>query len=222
MTTMASAGFLVQDESNKTYAVGPEAFAICSAYEPRMILERVALSAMQELASAAGHTCALAIPAGLECMYVMAVESSGASTTRVTVQPGRRRPYHTAAVGKVLLANMPDQQRERILAHAGLSKLTPFSIDSLEALEAELAEVRRTGVAFSRQESVLGVGAVAAAVRNANGVAIAAISVVFPFHLVQREQRKRITRLTLEAATRISERVGWHTLTHAHGRSRDV
>ena len=222
MTTMASEGFLVQDESNKTYTLGPVVFAIGSVYQPRMILERVALSAMQELATAAGQTCALAIPAGLECMYVMAVESPGPSTMRVTVQPGRRRPYHTSAVGKILLANMPDQECERILAHAPLTRLTPFSIASVEALQAELADVRRTGVAFSNQESVLGVGAVAAAVRNANGLAIAAISVVFPFHLIQREQRKRITRLTLEAATRVSERVGWHTLANAYGRPKDV
>lgn len=222
MTTMASQGFLVQDEANKTYTVGPEVFAIGSVYEPRMILERVALSAMHELAAAAGQTCALAIPAGLECMYVLAVENPSPSMIRVTVQPGRRRPYHTSAVGKILLANMPDQEQERILAHAPLSRLTPFSLASVDALQTELATVRRAGVAVSNQESVLGVGAIAAAVRNANGVAIAAISVVFPFHLVQREQRKRITRLTLEAATRVSERVGWHALTNAYGRSKDV
>ncbi|MBV9548004.1 MAG: helix-turn-helix domain-containing protein, partial [Chloroflexi bacterium] len=100
MTTMASEGFLVQDETNKTYTVGPEVFAIGSVYEPRLIFERVALRAMQDLAAAAEQTCALAIPAGLECMYVLAVESPMPGMIRVTVQPGRRRPYHTSAVGK--------------------------------------------------------------------------------------------------------------------------
>jgi DNA-binding IclR family transcriptional regulator len=117
---------------------------------------------------------------------------------------------------------MSEAERERVLAQSPLTRLTPFSIASVEALQAELDEIRRKGVAYSNQESVLGVGAVAAAVRNANGVAIAAIGLVYPFHLVQREQRKRFTRLTLEAATRVSERVGWHTLTFTYGRSKHV
>lgn len=222
MTTMASEGFLIQDEANRTYTVGPQVFAIGNMYEPRLILERLALSAMQELASASGHTCALAIRSGTECMYVMAVENPSPTDIRVGVQPGRRRPFHTSAVGKILLADMPAEEAERIISDAPLTKLTPFSIESVDAMHAELAEIRKTGVALSNQESVLGVGAVAAPVRNANGATLAAITVVFPYHLVNREARKRITRLTLEAAARISERVGWVTLTSAHGRSVNV
>jgi DNA-binding IclR family transcriptional regulator len=197
-------------------------FALGNMYEPRLILERLALSCMQELASTSGHTCALAIPSGTECMYVMAVENPSPAVIRVGVQPGRRRPYHTSAVGKILLANMPAEASDRLLAGMALAKLTPFTIDSVDALRAELAEIRKTGVAYSNQESVLGVGAVAAPVRNANGATLAAIAVVYPFHLVNRDARKRITRLTLEAATRISERVGWVTLASAYGRSMNV
>jgi DNA-binding IclR family transcriptional regulator len=73
---------------------------------------------------------------------------------------------------------------------------------------AELDEIRRTGVAFSNQESVLGIGAIAAGIRNANGSMIAGINVVFPFHLINDEERARIVRLALDAAQHISERVG--------------
>jgi DNA-binding IclR family transcriptional regulator len=37
---------------------------------------------------------------------------------------------------------------------------------------------------------------------------IAGINVVFPFHLVNHEERARIMRLALDAAQHISERVG--------------
>jgi DNA-binding IclR family transcriptional regulator len=208
MTTMASEGFLVQDEGNKAYTIGPQVFAIGSVYEPRMFLDRVARPVMQELAMACGQTCALGIPSGQQFMYVIVVENPRATTFRITVEAGRRRPYHAAAVGKVLLASMPEEQAERILNEVPLSKLTAYTIDEIEALRAELAEVQRTGVAFSGQESVPGVGAVAAGIRNANGHCVAALNVVYPFHLVSAEECETLTRLTRDAAHRISERVG--------------
>jgi IclR family acetate operon transcriptional repressor len=208
MTTMASEGFLVQDEGNKAYTIGPQVFAIGSVYEPRMFLDRVARPIMQDLATSCGQTCALGIPSGQQFMYVIVVENPRATTFRITVEAGRRRPYHAAAVGKVLLANMPEEQVERILDNGPLTKLTAFTIDSIPVLRAELAEIQRTGVAFSDQESVLGVGAVAAGIRNANGYGVAAINVVFPFHLIPSDEREKMRRLTLDAAHRISERVG--------------
>ena len=208
MTTMALEGFLVQDRSNKAYSIGPQVFAVGSVYEPRVFLERVAHSIMSDLALACGQTCALGIPSGDQFMYVIVVDNPRATTLRVTVRPGRRRPYHSAAVGKMLLANMSPEQAERILQISPLVKLTPFTIDSVDALCAELDQIRRTGVAFSNQESVLGIGAIAAGIRNANGSMIAGINVVFPFHLINDEERARIMRLALDAAQHISERVG--------------
>jgi DNA-binding IclR family transcriptional regulator len=208
MTTMASAGFLIQDEENKAYTIGPQVFAIGSVYEPRAFLERAAHSSMSDLARACGQTCALGVPAGEQFMYVIVVDNPRVTTLRVTVHPGRRRPYHSSAVGKMLLANMPAEQAERILEITPLVKQTPFTIDSVEALRAELDEIRRTGVAFSNQESVLGIGAIAAGIRNSNGSMIAGITIVFPFHLVSGEERAMVVRLALEAAQHISERVG--------------
>jgi DNA-binding IclR family transcriptional regulator len=208
MTTMASEGFLVQDVSNKAYSVGPQVFAVASAYEPRVFLERVAHSTMSELALACGQTCALGIASGDQLMYVTVVDNPRATTLHITVRPGRRRPYHSSAVGKMLLANMSDEDAARILHGSPLVKLTPFTIDSVDALRAELDEIQRTGVAFSNQESVLGIGAIAAGIRNAKGSMIAGINVVFPFHLVNTEERDRIVRLALDAAQEISERVG--------------
>jgi DNA-binding IclR family transcriptional regulator len=141
-------------------------------------------------------------------MYAIVVDNPRVTTLRVTVHPGRRRPYHSSAVGKMLLANMPAEQAERILEITPLVKQTPFTIDSVEALRAELDEIRRTGVAFSNQESVLGIGAIAAGIRNSNGSMIAGITIVFPFHLVSGEERAMVVRLALEAAQHISERVG--------------
>jgi DNA-binding IclR family transcriptional regulator len=207
MTTMATEGYVIQDEQSKAYTIGPQVFAVGSVYEPRVLLDRLARSLMQELALASGQTCALGIPAGDQFMYVIVAENPRPATVRVTVEAGRRRPYHSTAVGKILLANMPEDQRDSLLA-APLAKMTAFTVDAVDKLRAELAEVLVTGIAYSEQESVLGVGAVAAGIRNATGVCIAGLNVVYPYQLIQGEARDNLARLTLETAHRISERVG--------------
>ena len=207
MTTMATEGYVIQDKQTKAYTIGPQVFAVGSVYEPRVLLDRLARSLMQELALVSGQTCALGIPAGKQFMYVIVAENPRPATIRVTVEAGRRRPYHSTAVGKILLANMPDERREELLS-APLAKTTPYTIDSAAALRKELDEARITGLAYSDQESVLGVGAVAAGIRNATGDCIAGLNVVYPYQLVQGEQRAALARLTLETACRISERVG--------------
>src|SRR5437868_6924381 len=64
MATMAMDGFVVQDPVTRTYTIGPQCFAVGSAYEPYTMLDRIARPIMQELALATGHACALGVPVG--------------------------------------------------------------------------------------------------------------------------------------------------------------
>jgi len=87
-------------------------------------------------------------------------------------------PLHCTANGKALLATMPDEETLALLP-AKLPALTPNTITSRQDLLAELATVRRTGVAFDREEHTEGISAVAAAVSDGAG-RVGAISIPVP------------------------------------------
>lgn len=218
MATMAMDGFLVQDPVTRAYAIGPQGFALGSAYEPYTMLDRIARPVMQKLALAAGHACALGVPVGNQFMYLIVVEGPRSTPIRVTIEVGARRPYHAAAIGKILLARMPPAHVRAMLGDGPLPKLTPYTIDSAERMHAELAEVRRTGIARSRQEAIVGAGAVAAGITNAKGETIAGLNVTYPVALVSEEETVTLTRLTVEAAARISQRVGTLSFDEPHRR----
>jgi DNA-binding IclR family transcriptional regulator len=218
LATMALDGFLMQDPTTRTYTIGPQGFAVGSAYEPYTMLDRIARPAMQELATASGHACALGVPVGREFMYLIVVEGPRSTPIRVTIEVGARRPYHAAAIGKILLARMSPVHVREILGDGPLPKLTPHTIDSVEQMHAELAEVRRTGIAISQQEAIVGAGAVAAGITNARGETIAGINVTYLIHIVSEEERATIARLTVEAAARISQRVGTLSFDGLHRR----
>ncbi len=208
MATMALDGFVVQDSVTKLYAIGPQGFAVGSAYEPYTTLDGIARPIMQELAVMSGHACALGVGVGREFMYLIVVDGPRSTPIRVTIEVGGRRPYHAAAIGKVLLASMPQQRVQQILGEGPLPKVTPFTTESVEQLNRELEDIKRTGIAFSRQGAIVGVGAVAAGISNAAHEVIAGLNVTFPIHLVPESSIEALAHLTVQAAERISQRVG--------------
>jgi DNA-binding IclR family transcriptional regulator len=96
---------------------------------------------------------------------------------------GARQPAHCTAVGKAILA-YSDEEAELDLR----VRKTKYSISSSAQLAVELAKVRAHGVAFEREESLLGFGCVAAPI-GGPGEAVAAVSVCGPMNRMMFDQR---------------------------------
>jgi IclR family pca regulon transcriptional regulator len=81
------------------------------------------------------------------------------------------------ALGRALLAELPDAELDNYLGSVDLKPFTPFTIVDSRAVHAAITEVRRRGYALSDREYDIGVRALAVPVRNRSGVAVAAIDV---------------------------------------------
>lgn len=205
MATMALDGFVVQDPASRTYRIGPEAFAVGSAYEPYALLDQAARPAMEALTAECGHASYLGVPASDHYVFVLAVEST--RSIRVSIGIGERRPYHAGAIGKALLAGLPDERIRAIVGPDPLPKMTPSTIDSVDRLLAELAEVRRSGIAYNREESILGAGSVAVAIRDGSGEPIAGLGIVYPTHVVAEREIAALAATVARAGREIERRL---------------
>jgi IclR family acetate operon transcriptional repressor len=206
MATMAREGFVVQDPVSKAYSIGPQAFAVGTAYEPHTVLDKVARPIMEELTARCGHASYLGVPAGGYYVIVVAVESI--RSIRVTIELGESRNYHTGAIGKVILAGWSDDEIRALLGPGPLPQITPYTTTALDALLAEIADVRRAGVAFNRNETILGVGSVAVGVDDGRGERIAGLGIVYPTHVVTDAEVAELTCVVCEAGTAIASRLG--------------
>jgi DNA-binding IclR family transcriptional regulator len=112
------------------------------------------------------QTVNLAVPSGLEARYVERLYGHNRVASRSDVTD--RAPLHCTATGKALLAFDP-KLREELLARGEFERLTRRSIINLAALERELAQVRRYGVAYAQEEYTEGVSCVAAPVFGPGG-----------------------------------------------------
>jgi DNA-binding IclR family transcriptional regulator len=92
---------------------------------------------------------------------------------------GTSLPLHASAPGKALLAEFPPSELANLRKGYRLVKRTANTIDNWTALEAELAQVRREGIAYDREECFAGVCAVAKTVHGPQGE-VGAVSIPVP------------------------------------------
>jgi DNA-binding IclR family transcriptional regulator len=184
--------------SGRDYELGMRLVELGSLAVHQDRLVRAAGPPLGELHRATGLVAHLAILDGPDVVYLDKIgdRMSDAVPTRV----GGRQPAHCTAVGKAILADC-DQDAALDLR----VQKTKYSISSSAQLAVELAKVRAHGVAFEREESLLGFGCVAAPIGNP-GEAVAAVSVCGPTSRLTFDQRLTApVRMTAMAIWRQAE-----------------
>lgn len=111
----------------------------------------------------------------------------GSHAVRTNSRVGTRRLLHTVAGGKAILAHLPSERVDEIVDEWGLPADTPETITRRRDLDAELERIRERGVAFNREECIVGLKAVAAPVLGPDGEIMGALSVSGPAHRMKGE-----------------------------------
>ena len=117
-------------------------------------------------------------------------------------------PLHTTATGKLLLAFLPDRERDRLIEGLDLSPRGPRSITDAGALRRELDHVRAEGIAVCNEEADEHVAALAVPIRRADGAVAAALGVSLPSARYDARTHQRLLADLAAAGTEIARRWG--------------
>ena len=166
---------VLEPGSGRDYRIGLRLWETGSLAVRGLTLRDVAVPFMQDLYEATHENVHLAVLEDEEVLYVEKV--TGRHSVPVKSQEARRLPLHATGVGKVLLANATDELVRKVVDR-GLTRYTQHTIVMPGLLARTLAEIRRTGISYSYEELTLGTVSVAAPVRDADGVVVAALSIV--------------------------------------------
>jgi len=153
------------------YRLGVRLFELAGLVAGRNRLRERSLPAMRSLFDETGMSVHLAVLDQFEIVYLEKMTAEGIDIPLRL----RRMPVHCTGLGKAMMAFAGEEFVEAVIRQ-GLPPLTPNTIDDPDLLRKALDDAQTTGVAFDREEAVLGFGCVAAAIRGA-GRAIAAVSV---------------------------------------------
>ncbi|MFE3052526.1 IclR family transcriptional regulator [Nocardia sp. NPDC059239] len=147
--------------------------AALSAQPDTQDLRRVALPYLLDLYEMTHETVNLCVLVGDDVLYVDKIHGHNCVNSPALV--GARLPAANTAVGKALLAFSETAVVDRVARN--LRPATSSSISSPAQLARELAAIRRTGIAYDRQETRPGLSCIAAPVRSWSGTVVAAVSI---------------------------------------------
>lgn len=168
-------------------------------------VRQIARPVLNELVMRFDETASLSYSFGNYIQVLDSIETF--QTFRITNRPGRIIPPHCSAMGKSILAFLPDEAADHLLEAYGMARRTEHSIGDRHALSKELKSVREVEWACDREESTLGQICYGAPIRNKQGRAIAALSVSSPAQRLTSVSETQIREAVRDAAKRISQQL---------------
>ena len=171
--TLVELGYMRTD--GRVFALTPLVLQLGYAYLSGQRLPELAQPILEDLSHRHGESTSLAVLDGTDIVYLARIHTRRIISVGIT--PGTRFPAHATSMGRVLLAALGPAELDDYFAHADLVPLTPRTLTSREAIEAELARIREAGFAVVDQELEVGLRSLAVPVLGAHGRTVAAINV---------------------------------------------
>ncbi|MFI6034534.1 IclR family transcriptional regulator C-terminal domain-containing protein [Streptomyces sp. NPDC051315] len=173
LLTLADLGYVHCD--GRLFRLTPRVLELGYAYLAGLTLPELAQPHLERLVAEVGESSSLCVLDGDDIVYVARVPTRRIMSATITV--GTRFPAHVTSVGRVMLADLPEEDLDARLARARPRPLTARTLVTPEALRAELARVRRQGYALVDQELEEGLRSVGAPVRDRDGTVVAGVNI---------------------------------------------
>jgi IclR family pca regulon transcriptional regulator len=211
VTTLVALGYLEQGESRK-YRLGLRVTDLGMSALISTGLREQAHTLLEELCQRTSYTSSLAVLDGPDIVYIDRARSFRRASREddLGLAPGSRLPAYCTAMGKVMLANLPEAERQQLMAEMVLRKRGPHTITSKSALREELEQIRQENLAVNDQELAAELQSIAAPVRNGNREVVAAVNLVASTSSISlAELIDALSPHLITTADRISARLGY-------------
>jgi IclR family transcriptional regulator, pca regulon regulatory protein len=204
-STLVALGYLEQDFSRQ-YRLAPRVADVGLAMLGSMALRQQAEEHLKALRERTGRTVSMVILDGVHIRYVERLRGwrRGQNEVGKDLGLGSRLPAHCTATGKLLLAYLPEAEREALIAKMALTKFGPNCITEPRVLVAQCKRARASGLAVADEELTPGLRSIAAAILDTRETAVAAVGISVPTAVLS---RKRLVETMGPELTVVSRRI---------------
>lgn len=169
------------------------------------LLRDASQTLMSDLAKQLNLTAHLGVLEHGMVTYVAKHAAPGAFPVHTRV--GAQLEAYCSGLGKVLLAALPEDERERFILDGALVALTPYTITTAAALRAELKTVRERGYALDDREHQANMCCIAVPVLDREGRAVAALSASDDVARMTPERRLEVRDALYEIAASLRKKL---------------
>ncbi|MER1966056.1 IclR family transcriptional regulator [Castellaniella sp. GW247-6E4] len=173
LLTLEYLGYVTTDE--RRFSLTPRILELGYAYLSATPLWGLAQPYMETVAANTHESCSVSVLDGIDIVYILRVATHRIMAINLAV--GSRLPAWVTSMGRVLLAGLPEDEQDRVLAASDIRAYTPDTVTDPVQLKRMLAKIRNDGYACVAQELEPGLQSVAVPLIDRGGRVIAAMNV---------------------------------------------
>ncbi|HSV34916.1 MAG TPA: IclR family transcriptional regulator [Ramlibacter sp.] len=173
LLTLQTLGYVETD--GKLFRLTPRILDLGFAYLSSMPIWNLAEPVMEDLAMRVKESCSAAVLEGTDIVYVLRVSTR--KIMSIGLGAGSRLPAYCTSMGRMLLADLPDEEVRRRLNATKRTAFTRHTVIDVEALLAKVQQARRQGWCLVNQELEEGLMSIAAPLCNHAGQTVAALNI---------------------------------------------
>lgn len=177
LTTMRHLGVVEQVQGSEKYRLGWKLYQLGQVAFEHFDLKAIAEPYMAKLRDEVSQSVVLAIPTGVEALFISNLDYTTAGLPKISAVPGTIVPPAASCTGRIMLAFAGKKQQAQVLARP-LKAYTKHTITDVETLRRRLELIRRRLYDYGSEELTLGIATVAAPILGAENQLLGAISIV--------------------------------------------
>ncbi len=206
LANLETAGFLEWSQSGK-YHLGIASFSIGHVALGQLSVRRLSLPYLRALSQYTQETIHLTVRQGLTAVYVEKLDSP--QQVKIHSRIGASVPLHCTAVGKVLLAYLPQGELQTLLPRMELRRFAQNTIGTPQELQQQLDRVRKVGHAYDLEEHEPRIRCIAAPIWDQTGAVQASLSITAPAERMPIPRLRNLAPVIQEAGLQISRDLGY-------------
>ena len=209
MQTLEHMGFIEKVKNSGDYRLGVGVLSLGFEFLASLEITELARPVLEKLRDDTGFSSHLVIRDGCDVVFIIKASAKGTFSSAINI--GTRLPAHGTVLGRVLLADLTDEELNALYLSETLPKFSDQTPQTLGRLKKILEQDRRLGYAISDAYFESGIGAIAAQVRDASKRVVAAINVTYQNSNVETvDIQGEILAKVLQAANEISHQMNYN------------
>jgi DNA-binding IclR family transcriptional regulator len=210
LRTLEHHRYAEKDPSTGKYRLGSKLLELSSRARARFDLATIGRPYLEKLSSQSGETAILGVLNDQHVVSLAVVDGRHALRMQVTV--GGKAPAHCSALGKAILAFLPQDEVDSMVRKDGLRPFTTNTITRKSELIAELARIRTRGFSIDDQELEVGLRCIASAVRDQSGKVIGGLSIAGAASRLSKKQVSALAPLVSRMSAEFSASLGYSSV----------
>lgn len=214
LADMQRSGILYKDNNTERYSLSLKLYELGNRVRLKSAFVEKSHPVLMDVASKISETVHIGILKSNKVFYIDKVESP--QGLKISTNIGSSFPTYPTALGKTLLAYLPDEERERSLSQIfGESQpvaFTEHTITTRPELEAELNQIRKQGFAIDKEEYEIGLICVSIPILNEDNKVVASLSASGPSNRFKEDELTNYVSILQEGAAKIQQKIGYFIL----------